>query len=73
MCLLELGGEIPQFFLLFLTDSYQPQQQYMYTHKTEATVDWEIFVVKVICILNFHVKNISPPEGSPQCSVHTYI
>ena len=28
------------------------------------TVDREIFVVKIIHVLNFHVKNISLPNGS---------
>ena len=28
-----------------------------------STVDWEIFAVKIIRILNFCVKNISPPDG----------
>ena len=26
--------------------------------------DWEMFAVKIIHVLNFHVKNISPPDGS---------
>ena len=30
----------------------------------KSTVDWEIFVVKIIRVLNFRVKNISPPDGS---------
>ena len=32
--------------------------------KLPYTVDREIFVVKIIRILNFRVKNISPPDGS---------
>ena len=29
-----------------------------------STVDREIFTVKTIRVLNFHVKNILPPNGS---------
>ena len=28
------------------------------------SIDREIFAVKIVCILNFLVKNISPPDSS---------
>ena len=30
----------------------------------QGTIDWEIFAVKIIHVLIFFVKNISPPDGS---------
>ena len=40
------------------------EHRYCDVHISMYTVDREIFVVKVIHILNFCVKNISPPDGS---------
>ena len=51
--------------LFYVTSSQNEGLQYENaSEKLQCTVDHEIFEVKIVRVLNFHVKNISPPDAS---------